>query len=54
MKTIANWSFGNCIPMTNITQLDMVVDEILRIGVETPKVEASLNWEDVEVSNLNT
>lgn len=54
MKTIANWSYGNCIPITSITQLDVVVDEILRIGVETPKVEVSLKWEEVEASNLNT
>lgn len=52
MKTLANWGFGNCISVNTISNLDIVVDEILRIGMETPKIEVSLTWKGVKESSL--
>lgn len=52
MKSLANMGFGNCVLMKDVVHLDIVADELLKIGMETPRVEVSLLWENVDSSSL--
>lgn len=54
MKTLANWGLGNCVVMKEVKHLDMVVEKILHLSIETPRVEISLNWKGIAPSTLHT
>lgn len=53
LKMLANWGFGNCISLNDVSHLQIVVSELLKVGIETPKVEVSLEWKGVRTSALN-
>lgn len=55
MKTISNWTGGTFSVLTSkhIANMSQIMDEIAKIGIEMPKVQASIKWTGVKASALS-
>lgn len=55
MKILANWTGGSSVPIytSQISSLQQLIDKIVVISIEIPKIEVSIEWLGVNASQLS-